>query len=744
MQENHLQQILGTDKRNPNFTIYRCAENQCLFVYYGAELFEKVPDERENPQYKLLVARLYSAQINATRLKESFHVDFKTMRRWAKALQDGDPENLVRVLSGRSARRKCTVEIQAFATMRFRQIYPHNRSSYSQKIRQEILEVFGESLCAETLRPLFTNERKRSEANEETAGESSPSGEPLPTEDQAPKAPCCEPSEPIIDGEEAEELSTNRKGSPQSEGTNPRARFVHHLGVVLFSPILLRVGSLSEEAGGFLKQWFAAILLGAVNIEQTKLLDFDALGGMLGQRLQSPRRQRIELKKVAEAGVVRALYRFNASEVNVSSCSDFYYDPHTKQYTGDLKLLKGWCGNRHFIDKALHMDFIHTPQGHPVYASYTDNYDDLRNRFKSVIKTLRLDLEIPKDKPLSFVFDRGIYSQEVFEHICSEETLQIITWAKNYQAGSWENPDRIRTWIMQRPRNRAEDVQLYHFEYQEERWEKNNALRLLRVRATNPKNRTIELGVLTDDLERCAEETLRLIFRRWVQENDFKYLEKHYGINQITSYASIRYAQLQNELEDRQIQSGEHKALIKERSLIRAELKRHLLNEHHHPGKSSKRTDQIAALTQQEKEHNDQIAQSQQTESRLEKLITGKYRRLDTASKQVMDALKLIARNAFYKLLEPFKQAYNNYRDAHVIFRNLTHAHGLLIEDGNEVRAILYPTARHAPALRKTVEGLLEQINASEPLMPDGSNRKLSFSLGDRMGIELANLHPLN
>ncbi|MCP4599578.1 MAG: hypothetical protein GY847_03395 [Proteobacteria bacterium] len=744
MQEHPLQQILGTDKRNPNFTIYRCAEDQSLHVYYGAELFEKVPDQREDPQYKLLVARLLSAQINATRLKECFDVDFKTMRRWAHALKRGDPENLVRVLNGRSARRKCTVEIQAFATMRFRQIYPGNRASYSHQIRQEILEVFGESLCAETLRPLFTNERKCAEPNGESSGESTASGEPLPYEDPVPEAPFCETSEELPTREGAEELSRDRKNSPQSEGSNRCVRFVHHLGVLLFSPILLRVASLSEEAGGFLKQWLAAVLLGAVNIEQTKLLDFDALGGLLGQTRRSLQPQRMALRKVAEAGVATALYRVNGSEVNLSDCSDFYYDPHTKQYTGDLKILKGWCGNRHFADKALHMDFIHTAQGHPVYVSYEDNYEDLRGRFKSVIQSLRVELDIPQDKPLRFVFDRGIYSQAVFEDLCVNGTVKIITWAKNYKAGSWGNPDQIQTFIMQRVRNRAEDVQLYRFEYQEERWEKNNKLRLLRVRATNPKNRTIELGVLTHELERRAEEILRLIFRRWVQENDFKYLEKHYGINQITSYASISYTQLQNELNDRQVQSGEHKARIKERSVVRAELKGKLLSEHRHPGKSSKRTQRIEALTKKEKELSDQIEQSEQTESRLEKLITEKYRRLDNSSKEVMDALKLIARNGFYKLLEPFKQAYNNYRDDHVIFRNLTRAHGLLIEEGNEVHAVVYPTAHYAPALKKTVEGLLEQINASEPLMADGSGRKLSFTLGDRMGIELANRSPRN
>ncbi len=728
MNERALQQILGTDKRNPNFTIYRCAEDQCLHVYYGAELFEKVPDDRNDAQYKLLVARLYNAKINATRIKEVFDVDFKTMRRWGEALHRGDPNQLVRVLSGREAQRKFTIEIQSFARLRFQQIYPRNRSSYSQQIRREIYEVFGEKLSAETIRPFFGKLRTSYNEKKETSCESMYCAR----KEQKPPIPI----EPAED-------SPNRKSSPTFEMLSNRwAHFVHHAGVLLFAQILLRVGQLGAKDGWLLKQWLATVLLGAVNIEQTKLLDFKALGLLVGRTLKSRRPQRVQLGQLAASGVAPSLYRLNASQTNLNTCNDFYYDPHTKHYTGNLKLLKGWCANKHFADKALHMDFIHTAQGHPVYVSYTDNYEDLRERLDQTVMNLRSDLHMDRHQTLSLILDRGIYSMAVFERICAQEALHIITWAKDYKSDSWEEENVAGRFIMQRARNHSQDIQLYGFEYIDTLWEKNEALRLLRVRATNPKNKTIELGVLSDDLERPAEESLRLIFRRWVQENDFKYLEKHYGINQITSYASVSYAQLKNELEDRQIKSGEYKALMQERSTLRVQLKRELLNEHHHPAKSTKRTARINELSLQEKELTDQIAQTQKEESRLETLIRGCYHRLDNASKQVMDSLKLIARNAFYNLLEPFKQEYDNYRDDHVIFRNLTHAHGLLVEDEQAVRIILYPTAHYPPVLRNTVIRLLEKINATHPTMPDGSSRKLSFALGDKMGIELANSNP--
>jgi len=106
-----LQQILGTDKRNPSFTIAREGSGGCLHVYYGGELFEKVPDSRDDPQYKLMVARLYNAGVNALVLRTAFGVDQKTMRRWGDALKSGEAQVLMRVLAGRQAQRKLTTEI---------------------------------------------------------------------------------------------------------------------------------------------------------------------------------------------------------------------------------------------------------------------------------------------------------------------------------------------------------------------------------------------------------------------------------------------------------------------------------------------------------------------------------------------------------------------------------------------------------------------------------------------------------
>ncbi len=738
-----LQQILGTDKRNPCFTVFR-GEAGALLLFYGGELLETLPDDRDHAQYKLMVATLYNAGVNGRHLREVFKVDSKTMRSWGRTLEGGDVDELARVLAGRKATRKLTPEIQAYARMRFSHIHPENRRSYSQVIRGEIVEVFGVDLSAESLRPIFKKLREATSCDEEIFAEEreTPCDVPLP-ESTVPDG--FEPQNqadgaPESDGGE----NPYRKGSPLFEAAaGMNIRFSHHLGILLFSHVLLLVERMGGESGWVLKQWLCSILLGALNIEQSKLLDLDGLAEVIGRTLKSRHPQRGLLAGLATTSIANRLYKLNADLVGAGRCNDFYYDPHTKQYTGGMKILKGWCGSRHFADKALHMDFIHTADGHPVHVSYDDNYADLRTRYATVVADMRSAQEMGKDRVLTLVFDRGIYGQKTFNEIIEDPALHIITWEKNYPQGSWNPAIESEHFTMCRARNRANDLKTYHFEHQSEPWAKNTALRLIRVRATNPAGRTVELGILTDHTERPAPESIRLMFRRWLQENDFKYMEKHFGINQITSYASHSYEEVANNLEDRQIKSGEYKALQKERTQLRAKLKTELYNEHRHPRKSNPRIQRIQTLSAADEALAREMKETQREASRLDTLIQGQYRKLNTGPKKVYDALKLIARNAFYIELAPFKETYDNYRDDHAIFRNLTQAPGLLAITGSELKATLYPTAPQPPSRRKLIEELFEQINRIGLILPDGSGRPILLELGTKEGIELATQNPL-
>ena len=112
--------------------------------------------------------------------------------------------------------------------------------------------------------------------------------------------------------------------------------------------------------------------------------------------------------------------------------------------------------------------------------------------------------------------------------------------------------------VIERSRNRANDKRIYHFEYIDEDWSRQVGMRRLRVRATNPQGRMVELAILTDDPDRAAIDIIRLMFQRWLQENDFKYQIKHFGLNQMVSYKVVPYEQCVKQLTDRQVESEVH------------------------------------------------------------------------------------------------------------------------------------------------------------------------------------------
>jgi hypothetical protein len=778
------QLILGADKRNPLFTVYGQVEGEReeLHVYYGLELLEVVSAERNDPDFKMLVGRLSNAGVSRRVLQQTFAVDPKTIQRWGRALRSHNAEELIRVLEGRKANRKFRPEIQAYVRVRWPDLVKEGLYGIGKRLRQEIRRVFKVKLSQETLRPLLGELRRQPVSTAWAGGDAGQAiAEGLPR--SSSKAPdnqglSSEAREKVCDWVPIVWPSESAK--PElALAAAPQTLWCDHLGMLLFAPVLVAVAQVVQPAQGLFKQWLGSLLLGALNIEQTKFLNWADLSRLLGTVVRFPHPQRQELERVATPANVQALARFNAQELGAESQSQFYFDPHTKHYTGQENVLKGWCAAMRWADKALHSDFIHTVAGAPLYFETTDNFADLRQRFFAVVKHCREVMQWGAERVLSFVVDRAIFGQEVFEQVLADAALHLITWEKGYPAQAWPPPGGITgAMVMERPRNRAEDIRSYHLEYWDRRWPKDKRLRQLVVQATNPQNHSIQVSILTEDQEAAAVEVIQLMFNRWVQENDFKYLDKHFGINQITSYGVTGYDELRQQVEDRQVRSVELKALREQQRQLRAQQSRGLLLQAQGEHQERARGQRIKALEEQPQaqeiskelvrlrqrqrrwqrtrlERQEQIqklsgalaeleAKTQrapQTESRLERLIEQKMVRLDPEKKRLLDSLRVIARNVFYKALQPFKKAYNNYRDDHDQFRQLTQASGVLEVGTKQIVVHLMPRVNYPPHLRRILTTVLEGINAQRPVLPDGSRRALKLRLADRSELKLS-IHP--
>jgi hypothetical protein len=771
------QLILGTDKRNALFTVYVEEDQQQLHVYYGLELLEVVSADRDDPNFKMLVGRLHNAGLSLRILQATFQTDPKTIRRWGRALRCRDGQELVRLLDGRRAARKLTREIEAYVRARWADLSRQGTYGISRQLRQEILSVFKVKLSAETLRPLV-GKLKRGEGLAETTAEGVPQtsqppapGQPLSAEEK--ETPCgCATGRST----ELPEVSLAPASAIPTLESVPQTQWCDHAGVLLFAPALLAIARVLDPPEALFKQWLASLLLGALNIEQTKFLNWEDLARLLGAVVRFPHPQRQHLERVANVASVQALVCFNARQIAADQHSDFYFDPHTKHYTGQQNVLEGWCPAIRWADKAMHSDFIHTPQGQPLYLETTDNFADLRERFFAMVERCRQVLEWPAEKVLTWIVDRAIFGQDVFEKVLANPVLHLITWEKGYERQSWPPDGGVSgSMVIERPRNRADDLRSYHLEYWDRTWPKDQRLRQLVVQATNPNGRTIQVSVLTDDRQRAAWEIIRLIFSRWIQENDFKYLDKHFGINQITSYGAMGYEELRDQVEDRQVRSAQAKALQEQRRQLRGRQGRLLLLQaqgEHQRGQRQKRIQQleqappadptdkelgrlrqaqrryenirparqeeIDQLSQQLAQVQQQAQTAQKTESRLERLIEDKMVRMEPDKKRLMDCLRVIARNLFYAAVEPFKKAYNNYRDDHDQFRQLTQASGVLEVGAEQIVVHLLPRVNYSPQLRRIIGQRLEQLNQQQPVLPDGSGRRLKFRLANRSEMKLS------
>ena len=346
--------------------------------------------------------------------------------------------------------------------------------------------------------------------------------------------------------------------------------------MILFALLLELFCRRRPWAVGLQTQWIGQVLQGAVNIERSRLVTVEDLSRFTGPVVPGTDPQRAALDELACLDAVMEVYAANSRLLpdGPGRGRAFYYDPHSKKYTGHMKTLKDWCGSSHGVAKVVHQDMIHTESGRPCFVQHYSPYYDLRERF---FMTLELfdRLFAPEERSgRIFVLDRGIYGLETFRRFVRDA---VLTWEKDYKGDGWEGREPEVVFQRARPRNSATDLKLYRFECREEPWRRDPAMRRILVRATNPKGRTILVSVLCSDPDASIETIVWLIFNRWIQENSFKYLDRHFGLGELTSYASKAAAEVAGQLRDMPVDSPEYRELKKRRGEGERDLARQLL-----------------------------------------------------------------------------------------------------------------------------------------------------------------------
>jgi len=736
-------------------------------VFLGTALLERIRCSPEALQYKMLIGRLVNAGWRLSELQRTFRHDPRTMKRWAAALLSEDMEFVVRAFGGRGAHGKMTAAMARYAKRRYGDLRGVVRN-YRQVIRGEVLDLFGERLSGEALRLLFREaDRERDEPPKRSIDERSP------PEPEAPAvATGC-----VCTSDSCVESQSTRNQSPDSaavwppvlddSSTGARPTGLHHAGMILFALALELFCRRRPAVRGLQTQWIGQVLQGAVNIERSRLVTADDLARFTGPVVAGTDPQRAALHEVASRETVMGVYAANARLIadGPGRGRVFYYDPHSKEYTGAHRVMKDWCGRRHGVAKVMHIDMIHSENGRACFAQHYSPYYDLRERFFMTIEQFDELFEPGERSGRLFVLDRGIYGLDTLRRF---ERDHVLTWEKGYRGDGWDGTEPELVFQRTRPRNNATDLKLYRFECREEPWRRDSRFRRILVRATNPKGRTICVSILCSDPDVSMARAVWLMFNRWLQENDFKYLDRHFGINQLTCYASKAVAEEADQLRDMPVDNPEYRELKQLRREAENELATQLLKRENTIDRLARAGERVTQLRTQAREladkldeHADslreadgwrqarcltqradalaranecrrelrkarraearlngrlariepaieelkerrdridaQLAEAIRCQSRLRLLIDNHYRLLDTRCKELLDALRITASNMFAALLAVFRPIYGNYRNDHVMLRQLTRADGFLHRIDGTLHVRLWLAGRFQP-----------------------------------------------
>lgn len=689
-------------------------------VYLGVALLERVGADPEVTQRKMLVGRLYNAGVPVVELGEKFGHDPRTIKKWAAALLSSDIDEMARAFAGRAGRRRTSPELIRYARQLYRDRHILGRN-YRQVIIEKVAEVFGVRISTSTASAIFASAQK---------------DDPLP-EEVGERAI---PSQPEVESSSEQAGSVKQSPTPlpaQTAAAGGGRQWIHHAGQVLFAE------GMKGIADPLLRQFIAQILQGAVNVEQSKTLCGRSLANFTGPVVNGLREQRRRLDQQARIEQLMRIYGHNAELLSDGPNRDdlFYFDPHTKEYTGLLDVLKGWCGRRHGVVKALNLDSFHTRSGRPCFIQHHSPYYDMRERFFMALARFDLLFAPEKRRGRTFVIDRGIYSLPTLQSFGRD---YVITWEKNYSGGGWDERGRSIAFSRSVPKNNRGDLRTTRFECQEGRWRRDARFRRIVVRASREDGGSFEASIITSHPDMDLQDVVWAMFRRWLQENDFKYLDIHFGINQLTSRDSVCFCDEADRFEDRPVDSPEYRELKKtvqqlefelgkllvrqrkaekqkaELELLRAVLRArrdrliertenslqrlrsgraeprgsHMLKgdiaDWREADRLNKRKLQsnartLAKLREQARSIEQRIeplearlCEAVRKQSRLQLLSEGDYRLLDTRKKALMDALRVSASNIFRNVQEQFRAICNNFRDDHVWVRTLSRCSGTM------------------------------------------------------------------
>jgi transposase len=500
--------------------------------------------------------------------------------------------------------------------------------------------------------------------------------------------------------------------------TLPHAVSGRYMGLALYYPALAAVGLVdvarslfrlprSERFGvrATVITIFFMTILSRTTIEAAKHLRRREFGAMVGSGrapcVKTLRRKLAELVSQNMAGELGVRLARRWVDTGMVATAYLYIDGHMKAYTGKRKLQEVWNSQRRMPLPGVHSYFVGDDQGRPILFLTEELSTNLAKAMPGIVEAIR---HVVGDRPFTVIFDRGGYDGNLFAWLTAQK-ISFIT----YQRGNPKLPDSA--FVRRETRFEGRRVRFMI------------ATDSVKVGKSGPWRRVVirtkdghQTPILTNlGPEVGAARIACLMFARWRQENLFKYMTAHHGLDQLVSYRAdaadgdTLIPNPERKRLDRQIAEKR-----KQLAALKADLGDALLDEPKH-GRSAHglkigQAGAVKRLRSLESDIDALVATRKPLPAKIRVADTAQHRdvmRLE--HKAIVDRIKISAYNAEEWLLDRLVAHYPNPHDVRDLLRSLAELSGHIDTTDTGVVVTLDPP--DTPIHRRALRGLVEDLN---------------------------------
>jgi hypothetical protein len=541
------------------------------------------------------------------------------------------------------------------------------------------------------------------------------------------------------------------------------ARDIRQGGVLLALPVLLAVGLLRHSTElyalpkGFygLSSVFVLLALMALarigSLEQLRYAAAGEWGNLLGlDRVPEVRTLREKLKLLcAEVGQAA---RWNAAlaqewvaqqETEQSSGLAFYIDGHVRVYHGELtKLPRHYVPRERFYLRATVDYWVNALDGQPFfYVNQEVDHGLVQAMRGEILPWLKANVPVSAEHScrmaanarvprFTVIFDREGYSPELFLELRKEQ-IAALTYHRYPEGEAW----RAEEFQEQAVKLASGETVRMKLAERGTHVGKRPGLWVREVRKLAADGHQVSI-VSTNFVGDAASQAVALM-ARWSQENFFKYMHGHFGLDALGQYGTEpipatvtvlnpAWREADREVRKKNAELKRYQQLRAEVSLAQPLSEAAVRHYEQHQGQLQERIEQLQPVLDELKKQRKQTLRQIPVKDLPE---PDRFTGLRTERKYFIDTIKMVAYRAETSMAATVREKLARSDDARALLRQIYNTEVDLIPNLNAQTLTVclhhLTQAAHDIAARY----LCQELTATETTFP-GTNLRLIFKLG--------------